>query len=313
MEKMTKVLSHTDLDGVGSAIIIARLSAGTTQMEYGDYPNIDKRVNNFLDKADLSLYSNLFITDISVNEETAERLEAIHQSNPDLTIQLLDHHKTAKWLNKYDWAYVSTAHIKNTKTMETYPSSGTSLVVNHFEHELNIFIPKVVREFAEQVRRYDTWEWSDVYKEIRPKELNDLLYTIGREQFSATYSRFLEKSDTPFFDWFTIEHRTLLDQRQKEIEAYIKKKDEQLTVTDGNVGIVFAESHVSELGNEICKLHPEIDYVVIFDVGARKMSFRTVKDIDLSEIAKSHGGGGHPKASGASFELSELLTVIESF
>ena len=58
-----------------------------------------------------------------------------------------------------------------------------------------------------------------------------------------------------------------------------------------------ADSHTSELGNILCERHEELDFIAIIKQGA--VSLRTVKDdINLTDIAKQFGGGGHPKASG---------------
>ena len=46
---------------------------------------------------------------------------------------------------------------------------------------------------------------------------------------------------------------------------------------------------------------PGTEYAVVLSEDSRgnvKGSMRTQKDVDLSEIAKNYGGGGHPKASG---------------
>lgn len=307
--KLAKIFTHTDLDGVGSGIVTSKLHKGKSEIQYCDYKNIDKRVNDFLDKANLSYYSCIFITDISVNEKTAERLEATLQENPHLQVQLLDHHKTALWLNKYNWAHVQVTHENGS------PASGTSLVVSHFEHGLGEGedLPEAVYQFAEQVRRYDTWEWHTKYKEILPKELNDLLYMIGREDFAFIYSLFLERENAAEYEWFSINNRALLNQRQKEIVEYINKKEQQLIVTEDKVGHLFAENHISELGNEICQRHPEIDYICIYDIGAKRVSFRTVKDVDVSEVAKEIGGGGHAKAAGAEINddaVQQILSLI---
>ena len=70
---------------------------------------------------------------------------------------------------------------------------------------------------------------------------------------------------------------------------------------------------VSELGNRLCKMHPEIDFVVMIDIDGCTVSYRTVKeDIDLGkDVASIFGGGGHPKAAGSEFSQSIKLKVIE--
>ena len=56
------------------------------------------------------------------------------------------------------------------------------------------------------------------------------------------------------------------------------------------------------MGNKLCKMHPEIDMVMMIDMGHMSVSYRTVKDdVNVGEIAIALGGGGHPKAAGSGF------------
>ena len=109
--------------------------------------------------------------------------------------------------------------------------------------------------------------------------------------------------------------QNILDIKQKEIDDYIKAKDKQMFTSDlcGKVcGFVFAEKYFSELGNRLCQLHPEIDFVAMIDMNGN-VSYRTVKDdIDLGkDVAKLFGGGGHPKAAGSRFSKDVQLKLIK--
>ena len=79
------------------------------------------------------------------------------------------------------------------------------------------------------------------------------------------------------------------------------------------VGITFADKYISELGNKLCELHPELDFVVLINISTLTVSYRTVKDdLDLSDIAKRFGGGGHPKASGSRFDASIVNDMLNN-
>ena len=80
-------------------------------------------------------------------------------------------------------------------------------------------------------------------------------------------------------------------------------------------GVVFADQYTSELGNTLCKLNPDLDFVAIINIGIGVVSFRTIKDdIDLGkDIAQKFGGGGHPKSAAMHFIAdikNELITRI---
>lgn len=99
-------------------------------------------------------------------------------------------------------------------------------------------------------------------------------------------------------------------------KSYIDEKDKQLVQkTDifGNVyGAVFSERYISELGNRLCDLHPELAYVAMIDICKGSVSYRTVReDIDLGgEIAHSFGGGGHAKAAGSTFDRKAVMEIV---
>ena len=83
--------------------------------------------------------------------------------------------------------------------------------------------------------------------------------------------------------------RKLLNMEEDKIERYIRRKKReivQLKIDKYYAGIVYGESYHSELGNELGKEHPHLDYIAILNMGSKKISFRTIHDhVDVSEIA----------------------------
>ena len=79
-------------------------------------------------------------------------------------------------------------------------------------------------------------------------------------------------------------------------------------------GVVYSDRNVSELGNRLCQMHPEIDFVVMIDLGNATVAYRTVKDnIDLGrDVAALYRGGGHPKAAGSKFN-DEMRVNISKY
>ena len=110
----------------------------------------------------------------------------------------------------------------------------------------------------------------------------------------------------------------ILKMEEDKINRYIRKKNRELVQTfidEHCVGIVHAEMYHSELGNELGKENSHLDYIVILNMGGKKVSFRTIHDhIDVSAVAAKFGGGGHAKASGCSMnEKAYKLFVHEVF
>lgn len=296
-----KLFTHgSDFDGVGCAILakIAAMAIGdSVDIEYCNYNDINEKVKDFLFGDDIYLYHKTYITDISVSREIADQIQ-ISIDNQEAHFKLIDHHKTALFLNEYEWCNVQ---IEDEKGL----CSGTSL----FAKELFLECSDCLSKFIEIVRRYDSWEWSTKYNDEEPKRWNDLLYILGREDFIYSV---IPKLTLLFDLTFSELEEWALNQRQNEIDHYIKSKSKQLikTTIDGyNAGVVFAEKFTSELGDKLCKLNPDIDFIAIINP-SHSVSYRTIKDVDLSEVAKMYSGGGHAKASGSPITNEQRQSII---
>lgn len=120
----------------------------------------------------------------------------------------------------------------------------------------------------------------------------------------------------PEFPSFRDGDLLLLEQKQKDIDRYVEKKDKQLMVQTDSFGytysVIFAEQYFSELGDRLCELHPELAYVAMIDICGGKVSYHTVReDLDVGgTIAHSYGGGGHKKAAGSQFDGWDVRDLV---
>lgn len=299
---MIKLFTHTDLDGVSCEIlgkIAFEEDINVVRCNYGD---IDAKVEEFINGAEE--YDKLFITDISVNKEIADKLLSVSDK-----VILLDHHKTALWLNEYPFALVQVEDESVGKMCGAY-LFYEYLKKNHKEFDDT----PALKLFIDYVRMYDTWEWKEKYDNIVPKRLNDLMYIDGPNEFIDKMVYRLGNNLFIFDDTDLMK----LQIEQTYINSYITQKNETLMVNDTlfpeyTVGITFADKYISELGNKLCELHPELDFVVLINMSTLAVSYRTVKDdLDLSDIAKRFGGGGHPKASGSRFDASIVNDMLNN-
>ena len=310
-----KLFTHTDLDGVGCAIL-AYLAFGkeNVDVEYCNYDDVDNKVSRFFIKEIPGKYDKVFITDISINVNLAAAIDRYEKSG---LWQLFDHHQTALELNKYDWCnvLVEAADGSGLKTCGTelfgvYLLSNEGLV-NHY----NWTTINNILQFICVVRDYDTWRWTITGQDgLNSKYVNDLLDIYGRERFiEVMFARIRIYTGFPSI---TPEERLLLTERANEIDHYVIQKKEQLIrardTYGHSYGYVFAERFFSELGNRLCQMTPELDYVVIIDISNGKVSYRTIRD-DLNlgtEIAHAYGGGGHAKAAGSTFDREYISGLI---
>ena len=299
---MIKLFTHTDLDGV-SCEILGRIAFGENiDVVRCGYGNIDDKVEEFINSNEE--YDKLFITDISVKKELADALNNVSDK-----VILLDHHKTALWLNEYPFALVQVEDDSVGKMCGAY-LFYEYLKKNHEEFNDT----PALKLFVKYVRMYDTWEWKEKYDNIIPKRLNDLMYIDGPNEFIDKMVYRLGNNLFIFDDTDLMK----LQIEQTYINSYIAQKNETLMINDDlfpgyTVGITFADKYISELGNKLCELHPELDFVVLINMSTLTVSYRTVKDdLDLSAIAKGFGGGGHPKASGSRFDTSIINDMLNN-
>lgn len=329
MDNKMKLFTHTDLDGIGCAILFKhmcfKLHSGL-DIEYCSYDTINKRVGDMLDNNTYDNYTFIFVTDLSISSQVAKQ---INERGLNTKFFLLDHHNTASHLNVYPWASVKTIDENGV------PTSGTGMLYDFFKsvnvYDESIYTPDeilLISMFVDRVRDWDTWRWKTVYDGTvygsECKQLNDLLSIYGRDDFVEWV---LRRFDPVFacgkFPAFSSNDAIHLQRLQSEIENYINKKDKEMIelcntlVTPTEIiyhpyGVVFADRYTSELGDALSKRHPDLHYIMIVDIGAGRVSYYTVRDdIDLgADIAHLFGGGGHARAAGSTFRQDYVVEAI---
>lgn len=300
------VITHNDLDGIGCPLI-ASAHPFIRSIDYVATRNPEhasKVVQEIIITKLYKQYDRVYITDISVDLDTASLINESEELCDKL--KLLDHHKTALWLNVYNWAKVKPVEREINQ-------SGTSLLFNDICEEISdsghlSAFSGVAYALAETIRSYDTWDWKEEGNQIAVN-LNDLFFLIGKDEFMSKYRKRMFSS----LDVATLlreEDKSMLKTNELIKTDYIKNISKNIktgSLLNHKVGIVFADKYISELGNYICENNPELDLAVIIDMQSSKMSYRTVKDdVDVSAVASKFGGGGHPKASGSMIK-SELI------
>jgi len=301
---MYKLLSHNDLDGVGCGIL-AKLAFGeNVKVRYNSISSLNREIEYFLENDEPDTF--LFVTDLTPNEDNEKRLKDFYNANGK--VQLIDHHKSALHFNDYEWGYILVEDHEGKLT------SATSLLYEYLVSNKLLKPTAAVTEFVELVRQYDTWEW-EKNGNHQAHSLNSLFYLISMEEFEEKIMERLRTSDHFDFDEF---EKKILKMESDKIDRYIRRKKREIVqakVGEHIVGVVYAETYHSELGNELGKEYPHLDYIAIVIMGGKRISLRTIYDhIDVSEVAGRFGGGGHQKASGCTLtEEAYKLFVLDTF
>ncbi len=298
---MYKLLSHNDLDGVGCGIL-AKLAFGeNVRVRYNSLSSLNHEIEYFFENEGQETF--LFITDMSPDEENECRLNDyfIEKGN----VQLIDHHKTALHLNDYEWGSVVV------EQEDGQLASATSLFFGHLIAGGFLEPNEAIREFVELVRQYDTWEWEKNGNQ-KAHRLNSLFFLMPIEEFEEKMIERLRTAERFTFDEFETK---LLNIEDEKMERYIRRKKREIvqtTIGAHLAGVVYAESYHSELGNELGKEYPHLDYIAMLNMGGKRISFRTIHEtIDVSGVAGHFGGGGHQKASGCSLSTDAFKQFVE--
>lgn len=303
--KRIKVFTHNDLDGVGCYILFHLIPMTLIDCtECGNY-NVEERVLNFLENYSHRFYDEIYITDLPISQELAQRIDEFNQGSSGAKVTLIDHHKTSLSLEQYDWVTVDTT------------KSATLLVYEHIIQKYDFPIKNdKIKSFVDIVNSYDMWHWVDpnhINHKLSPA-LNILFQHYGFSGFTVEILDVINKKWARSL--FTKSNHRLSQQLLTDLENYIVKKlqtlDIRTTKSNRTVGIVYSAEHRSEIGSRILSDNPNVEIAIIVNSKQNTVSLRTNReDIDVNEIAKQFNGGGHRKASG--FKLNDLTLdeVIE--
>lgn len=317
--------SHTDLDGAGGIYLYQfyaakhGLECNWTSCEFIDFPdrlNFDLyRYADIMDQVE-----GIYINDIGIDEKSAETLDKLYEQG--VKVILRDHHASAKWLNRYDWAMV------NDYDYTGHPRCGTYWTAQTLDLYTESF-----KWFIDAVNAWDCWTWKD------DKDGDGWYGWLLNALFCATnFDDFLELLDifhigfvtgaTPksFFTEPEIAAAIGTFERLNDRyckEAYENSFNETLEITDDedivyhlNARIVYTSYNPSYIADYIydhCE-GQEPDLVVMINL-PKSVSFRSHKVLEphLHEIAKyfTGQGGGHEFSSGAQINWSCAEKILK--
>ncbi len=311
-----KHFTDSDLDGISCGLLSALVLEDCEVTTAG--PNsIEDKLNRLFDQEakGRKLFDKIIITDMSVGEALAERIE----KNDKYRVRLYDHHKSAEWLNKYEWATVKVEDDlgRALSATEIYWQESVSKLLGKgaFARSKNPNKTRVAEEYVAMVTSYDTWAWQ-ANEDMMPKYLNHLMAIYGSELFHDAIRTCILEGDSVM----SASDLTMARSEEMRQNKYLRTKLDdvvEMDVLGYSFGVVFAEQYKSELGNLMCQEY-DIDVAAMIDMGSHNISYRASRDtVDLSVIAAKFGGGGHAKAAGSpfsedvAFELMDRLFKIE--
>ena len=322
---MKEVLfTHTDLDGAGCHIVYMLAHQGKKRGEDYEVINcenntVDQDVANAISNGLVNTNTEIFFADICANESVLDRLmkDGYH-------VMVFDHHITNTFANIY---YPESLIIPvNTNGVK---ECGTSILYQwYLNNGIEFHNKEVLDTFVELVRLYDTYDFKEA-NVIQARYLQVLLTMIGLDAFVEKYveelstklidadikipmiDKIIDRASMKFISAKLIREAKVLKNftRDDVITTYINGRKMAFMLTTKGASF-------SELSQDFLRKNPDYDVCALFGfyaTGPGGFQFRTISDnINTAiEIAKPMGGGGHPKASGASISEGTKDKIVD--
>lgn len=290
------LITHSDLDGI-SPIILLNLTGIKFEYHSIEISEVEKTFEKLF-KTDLTTYDMIYITDLTIPEAIYE--EIIRRK---LNIEVFDHHETHLYANKYPFVNISI-------NFNDHQTCATELFYYYLLNEYSALNNQSIHDYVQFVRELDTYHFTS----NTPRQIEALRKVLGKLEFIKTITKRLKKNKDAFT--FTAFENRYFKISALECERYLQAKEQDMlrySINEYTCGIVFAENHKSELGNYLSSKYPELDLIIIYDP-SKGISYRTTHDdISVSQFAENFGGGGHQKASGSPFTITNRQAIIELY
>jgi len=289
-------LSHNDLDGLSSQIVLRQHLGEITRMNIS-YGKIDEYLEIVQEYCSHTRPSQVWITDLSFTYNQLERVSQIANENKNIMFYFIDHHPFKEEYN----------HLisDNLKILINNKASATKLTHLYLKHnfnnkKFNVSL-KDLDEYVEYTNTYDLWlkdeprfKGSIVYNELFWDFKRDYYFTRFKDEFK------LRNADKEKYKELMKKKVKLFDKLDKSGRIFRHEPD-------GNkrIFMIFLDDY---------KNHITIDYegfdvyIIVSSYGGVSIRFRDnlsdtgeLKDIIVSEILKHENvdtAGGHPRAFG---------------
>ena len=275
---MRVLITHTDLDGLGSAILA--IADGLVDQVYCWN-------NGFIDHA-VFKGNTVTVTDLFIDQ-------------PNITIY--DHHKIA---------------VKNGISDSSRCGSRLyyeEVITNHNRNR-DKFIHLIDTYDRWQDRNRDFNEALDLARlcEAITKRENALIY--DHKLLNTSYKQFIEMMLQQLHNWrLTPQQIRIIDAVKAKENAVYDEAMRSVKVRVDSKGHKFAivcmNDYVSQNANRYLREHPDTIYVIIlYSTNRRKVSARAVKGFDLTTIK---GLSGHPGAAGGLYSADFLDRLEDGY
>lgn len=282
-------VTHGCIDGTTCAFISKQAFGNRLEkIYYTDHRYVNDLV---LDLMDRYHYATIILTDICLEIGTIEAI--ITNGDADRLI-IIDHHHSAKKLDKYDMCYIYDNMCGALAYKEWLIENG--LICDYTFNKYN--------DIFKRVNDFDLMLISDLVDEWQI-----LWRVLGNESF---IHRLVTNSNVKFNEF----EKSIVSIEKRRIQKYVSDALETVKYSidnNGNhYGYVFAENNHNEIGNAIIRGNHDIDYGVVINISSKQVSLRS-RGFDVCTIAENlcklykTSGGGHERS--ASVKLNDDIVT----
>ncbi|RLF23569.1 MAG: hypothetical protein DRN15_05835 [Thermoprotei archaeon] len=281
------IITHGDLDGVACAAIAKRV-LGEVEIIFSSPEKIAKSLRKLRVEDGL-----VVVTDISVNHgKEDEVLEAIRR--------LRRMRNEVLWIDHHRWTDRALELIGREAELHVKPSPSATRLVKE------ILAPQdeIAEKIAEIADDADTGTYSMSLSRA---------YRVATKR-RDTKMRLLEKLKDGVFEDEEVEEWMKRSEEEIKASEELAKTVEICTTKSGLKFGVIRMRRMRGSGSIAAKIAMEkhgLDFVVVVRRNGRVSMYSRKADIGILEVARAHGGGGHPQACGFRMSLKErILTLL---
>ena len=295
-----------DIDGMGCAVLARKAFNNYTLVPTKTF-DITKNVEKYIESKAIYDFDKIFVTDLCIKEPLLKFIDMDEMLKNKLLV--LDHHKTEieEGNNKYD--FVNIIVQKNERK-----ESGTSLFYNYLIQNNYLQRSNILDELVEWTRQYDVWDW-EKENNTNARNLHVLFEVLGYKKYLSIMNEKVDKLDSIVFNDY---ENDVIAKFNNEIEEEILNILKNMKCID-----IHIDNNVFKVGfvrcpyryrNDMNKFVKKdnvnnIDAIGMIMTDMNTVSYRQVKDIDVSVISKYFGGKGH-RGAGSNLQENEKFKMV---
>lgn len=353
-----KHISHLDLDGYGATMLSEYVADSYPEgFFYLETENIlPSKLNDMMAEviANIDSWDIVVVTDLSINKDLIDMINVCPEKDK---IHIFDHHEYDRdIITELPETVIVQQYIDPEDDLRENPQGkltcATALYFKFLSADPIYDLIKVkcavdgdvAKYLVDCIRVYDTFEFwpsrNDAPNElpleyVEAPRLNTLFHILERGEFKDYIRHYLDvRKNYLTFSSANYPHiseilRLESFKNKRYVDAALRRcihtdfvctvwKDGQPTDLKYRIGVVFAEKNGPIIGNTACENFDDIDFCAV--VSNNQVSLYTDRpNINVRNIAKLFGGGGHAEASGFTipyvnanvYNLDHFFKIIE--